>query len=131
MQHYVLVGAWAAAAYVIYRVVSSVITNRRYAAEAERLGCKPVPMQTTRWPFGLDRVYQAIKADRAMLFTELVNDRWYEAGARTYGFRIMGTTGFFTADPKNIQAVLATQFHDFCKYFTAPFATQQKGKDNS
>ena len=116
MQDYVLAVIWAVAAYVVYRVVSTLVANRRYAAEAERLGCKPVPMQKMRWPWGLDRIYQAIKADRAMLFTELVNSRWYEAGARTYEYRIMGTTGFFTADPKNIQAILATQFHDFCMY---------------
>ena len=114
MQDYVLAVAWVVAAYAVYRVISNLITNRRYAAEADRLGCKPVPKQTKRWPFGLDRIYEAFKADRAMLFTELVNDRWYEAGARTFEFTIMGTTGFFTADPKNIQAILATQFHDFC-----------------
>lgn len=43
----------------------------------------------------------------------MIMDRFESMGDRTHEVHIMGTVGYLTADPKNIQAVLATQFHDF------------------
>ncbi|KAI9871473.1 MAG: hypothetical protein M1830_003848, partial [Pleopsidium flavum] len=64
-------------------------------------------------PFGLDRIRTAIKADQNKSFPEFVIQRFAEVGADTFQFNILGNQGYFTVDPKNIQAVLATQFNDF------------------
>ena len=66
-----------------------------------------------RWPCGLDRIVESIKADRASEFPELMIRRYAEMKNRTYEYYIAGSKGYLTADPKNLQAILATQFHDF------------------
>lgn len=40
-----------------------------------------------------------------------------DAGANTVEFTILGRRVIQTADPENIKAVLATQFHDYGRIF--------------
>jgi cytochrome P450 len=122
MQIYVLAALWAAASYVVYMVVASFITQRRRVAEAARLGCQEPPTIPTKYPFGIDRVMEAFKADKAQLFTEMLAGRFAllsqgrtkeQGPCTTFQYTILGTHGVFTIDPKNVQAILATQFQDF------------------
>lgn len=114
MYPYLLALGLAAIAYVLYSFVVHFLTERRYAAEAERQGCRAIPQLPNRYPLGLDRVLQAIQADRKLAFPDLLLERNELMGDRTYGFNIMGSNGIVTNDPKNVQAILATQFSDFC-----------------
>ena len=114
MQLYLLALIWSVAAYIVYTIISKIVLDRRHAAEAKRLGCKPVQTLPNTLPLAIDRVYEAISADRKKLFPNVIQDRWDEMGGRTYDYYLMGNKGFFTAEPKNIQAMLATQFNDFC-----------------
>lgn len=58
-------------------------------------------------------------ADRSHFFPDVLEDRFdfmtKELGRQcsTYKNYILGSTVYITCDPKNIQAMLATQFHDF------------------
>ena len=113
MQNYVLALLWALGAYITYRALTSFLRERRYAIEAARLGCKPPPLQPNRWLYGIDRVWEGLQADRAMDFTNLLVRRYAAMNNKTHHYHIFGMTGIATADPKNVQAVLATQFHDF------------------
>lgn len=69
--------------------------------------------EPTRWPFGLDMVRAGLEADKDQRTPEFVTDRFSAMGRNTFGVRILGTSNLITAEPKNVQAILATQFHDF------------------
>ncbi|KAH8592233.1 cytochrome P450 alkane hydroxylase-like protein [Bisporella sp. PMI_857] len=66
-----------------------------------------------RWPLGLDQLKRSLSADRNNIFPSDLYQRYLEVGAITYTYSMLGATNYFTADEKNIQAVLATQFDDF------------------
>lgn len=108
---YVLAGALAA--YLIYQFIVSLVQNRRYAAQAERLGCKPAPLLRNQLPFGVEHLHSSLKADETKQFPEFIAERYAKMGNRTHEYNLIGNNGFLTADPKNIQAILATQFKDF------------------
>ncbi|MCJ1377231.1 hypothetical protein MMC17_000323 [Xylographa soralifera] len=113
MQNYILALLWAGGAYIIYSFISNLITSRRSTREAERLGCKPAPRLPNRLPYGIDRIREALRADKAQQFMQMITGRFDAMGALTFETKVLGIEGHMTADPKNIQAVLATQFHDF------------------
>lgn len=83
------------------------------ARKAHRLHCGPVPLEPTQWPLGLDMVRAGLLADRAQRTPEFITERFHAMGQYTFGVRILGTANLLTADPKNVQAVLASQFGDF------------------
>ncbi|MCJ1414722.1 hypothetical protein MMC32_001049 [Xylographa parallela] len=113
MQNYILALVWAVTAYVIYSFISNIITDRRYALEAKRLGCKQAPRLPNQLPYGIDRIREALRADKAQQFMRMITGRFDAMSALTFETKILGIAGHMTADPKNIQALLATQFHDF------------------
>ena len=113
MHPYLLISLAAGVAFIGFKFVSNIHAQRRYAAEAQRLGCKPSPVQENKWPFGLDRLRNALRADLNKNFPDFMIQRFEDIGANTWRFNILGTEGYSTADPKNIQAILATQFNDF------------------
>ncbi|RDW67901.1 putative cytochrome P450 52A12 [Coleophoma cylindrospora] len=109
----ILVLAWALAAYVVFLLVSSFISSRQNAAKARRLKCEEPTHQQNRYPFGVEHVVRALKADQAQEFPVDQLRRCKEVGAITYRYSVLGTQNVFTADEKNIQAILATQFADY------------------
>ena len=114
MHPYFLVASWVLAAYVVYTLISKILTSRRHAAQARRLGCKPSPRYLASWPLGLDLIRDALKADRAKQFPDLLVSRFERMNKRDYRYSVLGAAStFVTAEPKNIQALLATQFKDF------------------
>lgn len=68
---------------------------------------------------GLKQLKDVQAADKARMFPDFLEDRQRkvskEAGREvsTFTYNILGQKIFFTSDPKNIQALLATQFNDF------------------
>jgi hypothetical protein len=103
----------AGTAYFIYLVVSHLVISRRNAANARELGCKEPPLQKNRYPLGIDNLLRAIAADKAKLFPVDTIQRTKDNGAITYKYTLLGTTNYFTADEKNIQTILATNFSDW------------------
>ncbi|KAL2126695.1 hypothetical protein VTI74DRAFT_388 [Chaetomium olivicolor] len=104
---------WAAASCVLYNIVSSFAASRREAAKARALGCEEPPFEKNRWPLGIDNLLRALRADRAQHFPEDLIKRFETLGTNTYRYQVLGARNLRTADPKNIQAILATQFSDF------------------
>ena len=113
MQMQYLLAIWAIVAFILYRIITSIITERRYAAEATRLGCEPAPTISNRLPWGIEHIMQALRADKSKKFPEWVQQRYKSMGDRTFQHFILGNQAFTTNDPKNVQAILATQFKDF------------------
>jgi hypothetical protein len=101
-------------AFALYRALTSILTKRHTLAEAQSLGCKPPPVCANKLPFGFDHVQRALKADQEKSFPDLLVERVSEMGAHTFQTNMLGSEILFTVEPKNIQAMLATQFSDFC-----------------
>lgn len=119
MQPTVFLGLWAIAAYVLYRGISYIATKRRHAAKAKALGCQPAPMANQRDPFGITTVRELLAADREKRVPDYSRERVARVSKRvgrpvtTMRNIIAGEESFFTIEPRNIQALLATQFKDF------------------
>ncbi|KAL1801281.1 hypothetical protein ACET3X_001623 [Alternaria dauci] len=81
--------------------------------KSRRLGCGPVPFEPTRWPLGIDTVRRSLKADKEQRTPDFVTGRFETMGRYTWGLSLLGTSNLITAEPRNVQALLATQFDDF------------------
>ncbi|KAJ5090478.1 hypothetical protein N7532_009162 [Penicillium argentinense] len=96
--------------YSLHWVLMSILHNQR----ARRMGCKPAFIRPSKLPFGIDILKRYIDMMREQI---LQNDELvlYEELGRhpTWNQNILGTWHHVTADPKNVQAMLATQFKDF------------------
>jgi hypothetical protein len=64
-------------------------------------------------PLSYDLVQRLNKADKKGVMPSEFVKVVEEAGATTFHTFVLGTRSVFTIDPKNVQAVLATQFNDF------------------
>jgi len=105
--------AWTVAAYLSYKVISSFLGARQNASKARQLNYEEPPELKSRYPFGIDLLLRYIAADGAKLFPVDSIQRPIDAGGFTYKYSILGNRVIVSADPKNIQALLATQFNDF------------------
>jgi hypothetical protein len=101
---------------VIYYVIASV----RQAAKAKPLGCQPAPLFRPWDVFGVQNFKIEINGMKTNRLSYAFLDRKKEVstklGRDCKTFRIKyppGETWYYTFDPKNMQAVLATQFQDF------------------
>jgi hypothetical protein len=107
-------GAAIAAALAVSYVLYQVYQNLSHARRARQLGCKPAFVRPTRLPLGIDILRRYITAEAN---SNTQNDDlaiFEEMGRRTTWYQqILGNWHYVTVDPKNIQALLATQFKDF------------------
>lgn len=85
-----------------------------HARVAKSLGCKPAVVRPYRYPFAIDLLLRISKAES---LNNTQNDDlavWEEMSRRaTWQQQLLGNWHHVTNDPKNIQALLATQFKDF------------------
>ncbi|KAK5265689.1 hypothetical protein LTR99_008827 [Exophiala xenobiotica] len=98
---------------VIFFVISSIISKSRHARRARQWGCQPAQERKAKLPLGIDLVWDIIKADRDQVVPAFFFDIYKGQGVPTWRQNILGTQQYMTTDPKNIQAILATQFNDF------------------
>ena len=105
------------AALFIYSYISTILTNRRHAAVAKQLGCEPTPVENWPDPFALVNLFRTIMALRQDRIMDYMRNTFSDTSANrkvsTYETKILGDMAIYTCDPKNIQAILATQFTDF------------------
>lgn len=118
MQTIALLGA-VATAFVLWRLMSSISTGRRHAALAKQLGCRPAPKEYSPDPVGLVNLIKTLRANSNSQVLEHIRGVFDDVSLRmnrtvySYDTSILGDRVFFTCDPRNIQALLATQFKDF------------------
>lgn len=98
-----------------YVLVNKFFRDRRHAAAAAKLGCQPPPrlLCIHHIPFGIGLMYELIRADRKRVVPQCLRERLARVGANTYSFEFLNAEAIATNDPKNIQAILSTQFQDF------------------
>ncbi|OAL45722.1 putative cytochrome P450 family protein [Pyrenochaeta sp. DS3sAY3a] len=100
------------------KLVVDTINHIQHLMRARRLLCK-LPPKRTSYVFGIDHIWRLGKADWDMklpqFLIKIFDETKTSKGLAAYTVKQdqLGETSFFTCDPKNIQAVLASQFHDF------------------
>ena len=96
--------------YATYRQFTTFRSSREFA----RLhGCKPAKADRHWDPIlGLDFIITTIRAFRGKYQLENLAARYARVGP-TFTSNVLGETLIFTNEPKNVQNILATQFHDF------------------
>ncbi|KZF26941.1 cytochrome P450 [Xylona heveae TC161] len=104
---------WLATSFAVYILISTFLTSRRNATKARQLNCEEPPFEKNKCPIGIDNLLRALAADRAQQFPVDLIERFEALGTYTYRYQILGARNVRTADPKNIQAILANQFSDF------------------
>lgn len=105
-----------ASAFVIYRV----FIHFKQTIKARSLGCLPAPLFRPWDVLGVQNFQiemNGMKTNRlSYAFLDRKKEMSVTTGRECKTFRIRyppGETWFYTFDPKNLQAVLATQFRDF------------------
>lgn len=98
---------------LFYRIVNSLISRHRQSNKAKEWGCHPVLVEHARWPLGIDILLKTIEADKQQRLPDYIVERFNTIGQYTWRANILGSSNLVTAEPRNIQAILATQFNDF------------------
>lgn len=107
-----------AAVAVALRLLWSLVSRWQHAQNARRLGCGSTPLYPSD-PLGISVTREALAADKVKKILPMIERRVALMSDRegryvtTFRIRQTGREMYFTTDPKNIQAVLATQFKDF------------------
>ena len=106
----------AAAGLIIYFVSAHI----RQETKAKSRGCQPAPLFRPWDILGVQNFNIEIKGMKtnrlSFAFLDRKNEISAKIGRNCKTFRIrypLGETWYYTFDPKNLQAVLATQFRDF------------------
>lgn len=106
------------AAATALRVVWYVVARVQHVRNARKLGCGPIPAYP-RDLLGLNTLKESLAADKVKAVPELAERRVKYLSDRegryvsTFRMNMLNRDNIVTVDPKNIQAVLATQFKDF------------------
>ena len=110
----------AAASAIALSILYYLFASWRMKRKAIALGCKPVPVWRAWDLLGVSVTVRATKAmNRQRLSEEVYNilkevEEKERRECTTFQVRFPpGVLHFFTFDPRNLQAVLATQFKDF------------------
>ena len=96
-----------------YYVVNTIITNRRHKYLARDWGCQPCIRRQHKWPFGIDLVKQIADGDKTQTVPNVFETIHAQVGRDNWVQNLFGTDNIVTVEPRNIQALLATQFSDF------------------
>jgi hypothetical protein len=110
----------AVASAIVLSALYSLVTFWRLKRKAIALRCKPVPVWRVWDLFGINMTVTMTKAMSGNRLSEEIHSILKEVqereGRECTTFQVYfppGLLHFFTFDPRNLQAVLATQFKDF------------------
>jgi hypothetical protein len=119
MHSSVLLALWAGVSFILYKLIAALLTEHHHRNAAKKLGCEPAYQFKLLDIQGIRNVANIIKADKESRVPDHLKTRIDTACAEegknitTFDQKILGTRAIFTVEPKNIQAILATQFKDF------------------
>lgn len=107
------------AAALFLHMIHALYASWHYSRKARSLGCLNLPLLPSMDPIGVTHLLQSLSADRVKLLPELFERRFrtmselQKGYVSTFMIRSLGQHIVITADPKNIQSLLATQFSNF------------------
>lgn len=113
MPYFVSFAILLVVSYCLLLLIQHVKIYRSHLQRAEALGCQRASTRIHKLPLGIDHVIRLIKADRRGQVPEEIAKIFEEQNSDTFGGTVMGRESFATTNPRNIQAILATQFQDF------------------
>lgn len=99
-------------AWVLYRLYQSYDYNRRYQALAQQHGCAEPPEDPIRLPLGIDHLWKILMYGGEDILEDIVIPRFETLGS-TWTEKVMGTRTIHTADPRNFQTILGTDWKTF------------------
>lgn len=105
--------------HILRIIIRSFLKARDHASLAEKWGCKPAPFDIFSDKLGVLNVLRILAADREKRCPDHYVDRFVKNSERqgrvvsTVACRVLGEDAYITCDPRNIQAMLATQFCDY------------------
>ncbi|KAL2070874.1 hypothetical protein VTL71DRAFT_13900 [Oculimacula yallundae] len=101
--------------WIIYANVHSWWKFRQLRRWGKQFGCVDATNVPNKLPWGVERLYQLFaKVKHLDFLDDVVLKRNIDMGCNTYRMHnIFFTSIVFTEEPENIQAVLATKFHDY------------------
>lgn len=108
-----------AAAALVLQIIRVLVNSWQHARKARSLGCGSLPRYPCSDFLGIGNLKASLAADKANIVPQLSENRVQTISnienryVTTFIIRNLGRDLHFTIDPKNIQAVLATQFKDF------------------
>ena len=74
-----------------------------------RYGCLPPPRLRNAWPWGIDRLVQIFQADASHRLMELFLFHFQDVGS-TLEQKFLGTPAYATIEPRNLEAMLSSNF---------------------
>ncbi|KAF7714337.1 N-alkane-inducible cytochrome P450 [Penicillium ucsense] len=83
--------------------------DKKFAAAK---GCQPPNKWNSKWPLGLDLLIKAFQHERKQRILQFFLNVVSESG-NTFEQKLLFARGIDTIDPRNIEAILSTQFADF------------------
>ncbi|RFU28119.1 hypothetical protein B7463_g8229, partial [Scytalidium lignicola] len=105
----------AGVAHLFYHVTKSYLEYRADTAFGRRHGCHLPPELPKRWPLGIDRIKELWDSNaegRLLAFLcSIAKD--YEPRNNLYQYLLVGPRAFHVLHPKNVEAVLSTNFKDY------------------
>ncbi|KAK3293623.1 cytochrome P450 [Chaetomium fimeti] len=113
---------WCAAVVALVSIRSLWKWQERRQAEhqfALKHGCQPLRPWSAKWPLGLDLLVKVFRYAREMQILRFFLDVVEESGT-TFEQNLLGARSVDTIDPKNIEAVLSTNFSDYSLGLRAP-----------
>ncbi|KAF2870936.1 cytochrome P450 52A12 [Massariosphaeria phaeospora] len=119
MHNPILLALWAAAAFVLFKIVVYVSTELRHRYNARKLDCQIPPRFVAGDYLGIINIRNSIKANNDFRLLDHLKGVMDHVSERE-GFphntvyqNLLGSPAVFTTDPKNIQTILAVQFKNF------------------
>ncbi|KAM7212185.1 cytochrome P450 52A13 [Rhypophila decipiens] len=100
---------------VLHRVLKAILEYHADAAYGRRHGCQLPPELSKRWPLGIDRIVDLWKsnADGHLLAFLCSIAKDYEPGNNLCQYLLVGPRAFHVLHPKNVEALLSTNFKDY------------------
>ncbi|MCJ1462955.1 hypothetical protein MMC07_001559 [Pseudocyphellaria aurata] len=99
-------------AWYIRRFINTYVAYQSDKAFGSRLGCLSAPRLRNAWPLGVDRLLQIWQADTNQRLMDLFTFHFQDVGY-TLEQKFLGTIAFGTVEPKNLEAMLSSQFGDY------------------
>ncbi|KXT03843.1 hypothetical protein AC578_8907 [Pseudocercospora eumusae] len=101
------------AAFLFWNIYQSLREHKVSREFARKLGCKAIKRSPQKDPFlALDIFARLGKAASERTYLQTIQ-HWFEDVAPTFAVRLMGDDMIFTNEPKNIQAMLVSNFKTF------------------
>lgn len=109
-----LAAALALLAYILTFIYQSYRSSPDFEAFARANNCQPPVLSRGYLPWGLDRIYKILTYKGTDFLEDFIFARFRSKGRWTVITPTFGRTfTVLTAEPRNIQAILSTQFADF------------------